>query len=239
MPTRRHFLQATTASVAATPFGLGLRDRIPHLLVAVGGGALRAVRYAVEGLVPTPHSLAVDGCDLDLDKTVIPAHLRRGERPRPRLGAGGGQAVGRRMAEAASQEIASRVGRADIVLLVACMGGGIGGGAAPVIARVARETGSLVIAVPLLPFRAEGEVRVARAKAAQRALAAAADATLPLPYDELYPFERRSTERPAWPSLDVALSDVVCALCWRVRDAREQSGHRPTLEAVMHPPILG
>lgn len=97
------------------------------------------------------------------------------------LGAGGDPALGQLAAERESAVIRELFRGARIVLVLTGLGAGTGTGAAPVVARLARESGALVLAVATLPFQCEGRLRSAHAQGGLQALKAAADAVITVP----------------------------------------------------------
>jgi cell division protein FtsZ len=97
------------------------------------------------------------------------------------LGAGGDPEVGRAAVEEASEEIRGLCHGAELVFVLAGMGGGTGTGAAPVIARLARETGALVLGLATLPFACEGTRRHRQARLGLEELKSSADVVLALP----------------------------------------------------------
>lgn len=97
------------------------------------------------------------------------------------LGSGGDPELGRQAAEDTRLQIVEFCKSADLVFVVTGLGGGTGGGAAPVIARLAREAGALVLCMATLPFDFEGMRRREQAKATLRELRLAADAVICLP----------------------------------------------------------
>ena len=97
------------------------------------------------------------------DKWVLGQQRTRG------LGTGGDPEQGRAAAEDDAARLASCCAGADILFILAGLGGGTGTGAAPVLARVARESGALVLALAILPFDFEGGRRQGQAEAGLRA----------------------------------------------------------------------
>ncbi len=102
------------------------------------------------------------------------------------LGAGGDQEIGARAAQQDAERLTAAVENADVIFLMAGLGGGTGGGAAPVVARLAREKGALVLAFVALPFSFEGERRRQQATLALEQLKAQADAVIGIPNDKLF-----------------------------------------------------
>ena len=101
------------------------------------------------------------------------------------LGSGGDADLARVMADEAATELRELVGDADLVFLVSGMGGGTGTGAAPVIARIAKQAGALVIAIAITPFEFEGGRRSKQAHSGLQTLRSVADAVICLPNDKI------------------------------------------------------
>ncbi len=163
-----------------------LTDRsIAIKLVGVGGAGSNAIDLIkMENLERL--QLAVINTDLQAlasspvqDKVLIGGGVTRG------LGAGGDPELGRKAADADREKIVAVVKGCDLVFLVAGMGGGTGGGAAPVVAEVATEQGALVIAFVTMPFSFEGGRRLKQAEEGLMALRQACDAVIPLSNDVL------------------------------------------------------
>lgn len=101
------------------------------------------------------------------------------------LGAGGDMDLATAATEADAPELSRLFTGADIVILVAGLGGGTGGGAGPVLARMARQTGALALAFAVMPFECEGKKRQRQAMQAMRQLKASVDGTIGLPNQHL------------------------------------------------------
>ena len=101
------------------------------------------------------------------------------------LGAGGDPSVGEKAAEEAQQEITKALEGADMVFITAGMGGGTGTGAAPVVAKIAKQLGILTIAVVTKPFSWEGKKRSNQAAQGLEKLREAVDAVIVVPNDKL------------------------------------------------------
>src|SRR5256886_9174201 len=97
------------------------------------------------------------------------------------LGAGGDPDVGRTAAEEDTEQLRQLCAGAEVVVIVTGLGGGTGTGASPVVARVAKEAGALVLAIATLPFECEGARRQRQAQAGLEELKETADAVLCLP----------------------------------------------------------
>jgi cell division protein FtsZ len=161
-----------------------LTDRnVAIKLIGVGGAGANAVdRLKMENLDRL--QLAVINTDYQaLSESPVQDKILIGMNVTRRLGAGGDPELGREAAEADRDKIAAVVKDCDLVFLLAGMGGGTGGGAAPIVAEVASEQGALVIAFVTMPFSFEGGRRLKQAEEGLRALRAQCDAVIPLPND--------------------------------------------------------
>jgi cell division protein FtsZ len=163
-----------------------LTDRsIAIKLVGVGGAGSNAIdRLKMDNLERL--QLAVINTDLQAlssspvqDKVLIGSGVTHG------LGAGGDPELGGQAAEADREKIAAVVKDCDLVFLLAGMGGGTGGGSAPIVAEVATEQGALVIAFVTMPFSFEGGRRQRQAEEGLAALRRTCDAVIPLSNDIL------------------------------------------------------
>ncbi|HUJ12017.1 MAG TPA: cell division protein FtsZ [Verrucomicrobiae bacterium] len=102
------------------------------------------------------------------------------------LGAGGEPEIGARSAQNEAEKIAALCQNTDVVFLVAGLGGGTGTGACPIVARLAKEQGALVLAFAALPFSFEGERRRQQALSGLEQLKAQADAVICIPNDKIF-----------------------------------------------------
>ena len=180
------------------------------------------------------------------------------------LGAGGSLDRGAKAAEESAKGLAELVAGTDLVLILAGLGGGTGGGAAPVLARLAREAGADVFALVTLPFGFDGRRRLQTAVAALTALREAVPVTIALPYQALFATLAAYTVCRAFAALDDLLAatarDLVeplstpslicldhrdclavlaggwCSLGWG-RAAGEGSGIRAAQAALAHPAL--
>ncbi len=154
-------------------------------VIGVGGAGTNAVdRLKMESLdrlqlaaIDTDHQ-ALSASPLQ-EKIVIGSAVTHG------LSAGGDPALGHDAAEGDTEKIAAAVKGCDLVFLIAGLGGGTGGGAAPVVAKLAAQAGALVIAFCPLPFSFEGGRRLKQADESLRAIRQTCDAVIPLPNDAL------------------------------------------------------
>src|SRR6266542_3128094 len=130
------------------------------------------------------------------------------------LGSGADPEIGRHAAEEAYDQIKTALRGSDMVFVAAGEGGGTGSGAAPVVARIARELGALTVGIVTLPFKFEGTKRRAQADAGTTELRAACDTTIVIPNDRLLEVLERSTSMvEAFRIADDVLRQGVQGIC--------------------------
>ncbi len=154
-------------------------------VVGVGGGGQNAVNRMIEEGIQGVEFIAVNTDAQALMLSNAPQRLRIGDKLTKGLGSGGNPDVGQRAAEESRDEISEMVKGADMVFITAGMGGGTGSGAAPVIASVAREMGSLTIGVVTKPFTFEGSQRRRTAESAIEQMVKNVDTLITIPNDRL------------------------------------------------------
>ena len=154
-------------------------------VIGVGGGGGNAVNRMIKaGLSGVEFWLM--NTDLQvLEYGQTKNKIQLGAKSTAGLGAGGDPSVGERAAEEAQQEITEAIDGADMVFITAGMGGGTGTGAAPVVAKIAKELGILTIAVVTKPFSWEGRKRQNQACQGLEKLREAVDAVIVIPNDKL------------------------------------------------------
>jgi cell division protein FtsZ len=154
-------------------------------VVGVGGGGGNAINTMIEGGVQGVDFVAANTDNQVLETNQAPTKIQIGKILTRGLGAGGNPDIG----SAAALEDAQRIGEvlvgADMVFVTAGMGGGTGTGAAPVIARAARELGALTVGVVTKPFLFEGLQRKKKATSGIAELSKAVDALIVIPNDRL------------------------------------------------------
>ncbi len=120
-----------------------------------------------------------------LSQSLAPSRIQIGVNTTRGLGSGGDPSTGRRSAEEDEAAISDAVADADMVFITAGMGGGTGTGAAPVVARLARQAGALTVAVVTKPFQFEGRRRLRQADEGLAELRAEVDTLLVIPNERL------------------------------------------------------
>jgi cell division protein FtsZ len=154
-------------------------------VVGVGGGGVNAVNRMVEARIPGVEFMAVntDLQSLQLCMADVTVHI--GEEQTRGLGAGADPELGHRSAFEEQDKIKRLLKGSDMVFVAAGAGGGTGTGAAPVIARLAREVGALTVGIVTKPFSFEGSRRGSQASKGIEELASEVDTLIVVPNDRL------------------------------------------------------
>src|SRR5882724_9426651 len=122
----------------------------------VGGGGGNAVNTMIAAGLPGVDFIAANTDAQALKANLSPIKMQLGEKLTRGLGAGGNPEVGKRAAQEDVERLREYLAEADMIFITAGMGGGTGTGAAPVIAKVAKELGTLTVGVVTKPFTFEG-----------------------------------------------------------------------------------
>jgi cell division protein FtsZ len=154
-------------------------------VIGVGGGGGNAVNTMIEADVQGVEFVAVNTDCQVLETNQATTKIQIGKNLTKGLGAGANPDIGCAAALEDSQRIGEVLAGADMVFVTAGMGGGTGTGAAPVIARTARELGALTVGVVTKPFVFEGLQRKKKAAAGIAELSKAVDALIIIPNDRL------------------------------------------------------
>ncbi len=154
-------------------------------VIGVGGGGGNAVNRMIKnGLTGVEFWLMNTDLQI-LNTSTCKNRIQLGAKLTNGLGAGGEPQVGEKAAEEAQQEITSAIEGADMVFVTAGMGGGTGTGAAPIVAKIAKDLGILTIGVVTKPFSFEGKRRQNQALQGLEKLREAVDALIVIPNDKL------------------------------------------------------
>ena len=162
-------------------------------VVGVGGAGLNAINRMLDAGVNQVEFVAVNTDLQQLRMSEAPVKIDIGREVTQGLGSGSDPEVGRKAAEDHHDEIKDALRGSDLVFVTAGEGGGTGSGAAPVVARVARELGALTVGIVTLPFRFEGTLRRSAAETGIETLRQACDTVIVIPNDRLLEVLDRST----------------------------------------------
>src|SRR5690242_9191696 len=154
-------------------------------VVGVGGGGGNAVNTMIAAGLPGVDFIAANTDAQALKANLAPIKMQLGEKLTRGLGAGGNPEVGKRAAQEDVDRLREHLLDADMIFITAGMGGGTGTGAAPVIAKVAKELGSLTVGVVTKPFQFEGKRRMKQADDGMKELKASVDTLIAIPNQRL------------------------------------------------------
>ncbi|MFP3014391.1 MAG: cell division protein FtsZ [Arsenophonus sp.] len=154
-------------------------------VIGVGGGGGNAVEYMVREHIEGVEFFAVNTDAQALRKTAIGQTIQIGNCITKGLGAGANPEVGRSAAEEDRETLHNAIEGADMIFIAAGMGGGTGTGAAPVVAKIAKELGILTVAVVTKPFNFEGKKRMVFAETGISELSKHVDSLITIPNDKL------------------------------------------------------
>jgi cell division protein FtsZ len=183
-------------------------------VVGVGGGGLNAVNRMIEAGISQVEFIAVNTDIQQLRQCEAPIKLHVGRELTQGLGSGSDPNLGREAAEEAYDQIKHVLRGSDMVFVTAGEGGGTGTGAAPVVARIAREVGALTVGIVTLPFRFEGTRRRAQAEQGVQELREVCDTVIVIPNDRLLEVLERSTSMlDAFRIADDVLRQGVQGIC--------------------------
>ncbi|ATC93352.1 cell division protein FtsZ [Pseudoalteromonas tunicata] len=154
-------------------------------VIGVGGGGGNAVEHMVKRQIEGVRFITANTDAQALRKSSADITVQLGTKITSGLGAGANPNIGRQSAEEDIDTIRASLEGADMVFIAAGMGGGTGTGAAPVVARLAKEMGILTVAVVTRPFDFEGKKRAAAADQGIAELAEVVDSLITIPNNKL------------------------------------------------------
>jgi len=170
---------------AYEPPGSGEPHQPVIKVVGVGGAGVNAVNRMVDARIPGVEFMAVNTDLQSLQLCVADITVHIGDEQTRGLGAGADPEVGHRSAFEEQDKIKRLLKGSDMVFVAAGAGGGTGSGAAPVVARLAREVGALTVGIVTKPFSFEGSRRGTQADKGIEELAAEVDTLIVVPNDRL------------------------------------------------------
>lgn len=180
------------------------------VVVGIGGSGKNAVNHMINSKVKGVSFICMNTDTQDLHHSLAEKKIHIGKNLTKGLGAGMDPEIGRKAAEETKAEIQDVIKGADMIFLACGMGGGTGTGAAPIVARAAREQGILTVAVTTKPFFFEGNHRMKIAEKGIEDLAKEVDAIIIIPNDKLLQLAEKSTNfRDAFVKCDEVLRQAV------------------------------
>ena len=180
------------------------------IVVGVGGAGNNAVNRMIDEEIDGVEFVGINTDKQALQLCKAPTLLQIGEKLTKGLGAGAKPEIGEKAAEESSDEVAAALKGADMVFVTCGMGGGTGTGAAPVVAKLAKDMGILTVGVVTKPFRFEAKARMTNALAGIEKIKDNVDTLIVIPNDKLLEIvDRRTTMPDALKKADEVLQQAV------------------------------
>ena len=180
------------------------------IVVGVGGAGNNAVNRMVDEKIDGVDFIGVNTDKQALQLCKAPKLLQIGEKLTKGLGAGAKPEIGEKAAEESAEEISAALKGADMVFVTCGMGGGTGTGAAPVVAKLAKDMGILTVGVVTKPFRFEAKARMVNALNGIERIKEHVDTLIVIPNDKLLEIvDRRTTMPEALKKADEVLQQAV------------------------------
>ena len=166
------------------------------IVVGVGGAGGNAIDRMVGENVKFVEFIGMNTDEQALAKSSAPKIIQIGEKLTRGRGAGADPEIGEKAAEESVDEIRTALAGADMVFITCGMGGGTGTGAAPVVAKIARDMGILTVAVVTKPFPFEGNVRMKNAISGISKIKDVVDTMIVIPNEKIYEIIDKKTTFP-------------------------------------------
>jgi cell division protein FtsZ len=183
-------------------------------VVGVGGAGLNAVNRMIDADLAQVEFVAVNTDIQQLQTSDAPVKIHIGRDLTEGLGSGADPDLGRRAAEEAYDQIKRALRGSDMVFVTAGEGGGTGSGAAPVVARIARELGALTVGIVTTPFKFEGTRRHRQATDGVDSLRSSCDTVIVVPNERLLEvLDRETSMLDAFRIADDVLRQGVQGIC--------------------------
>ena len=154
-------------------------------VIGVGGGGCNAINRMIDSGMKGVTFIAVNTDKQALMKNRAETKVQIGEKLTKGLGAGGNPEIGQKSAEENLEDLQKFISGSDMVFITCGMGGGTGTGAAPIIAKIAKDMGILTVGVVTKPFRFEGKKRGEHAELGIKFLKKYVDSLVVVPNDKL------------------------------------------------------
>ena len=180
------------------------------IVIGVGGAGNNAVNRMIDENIGGVEFIGINTDKQALTLCKAPTLIQIGEKLTKGLGAGAQPEIGEKAAEERMEELSSAVKGADMVFVTCGMGGGTGTGAAPVVAKIAKEQGILTVGVVTKPFKFEAKQRMVNALSGIDRLKESVDTLIVIPNDKLLEIvDRRTTMPDALKKADEVLQQAV------------------------------
>ncbi len=179
-------------------------------VLGIGGSGKNALNHMINSKVKGVDFIAVNTDSQDLHNVLAKKKIHIGKNLTRGLGAGMNPELGKRAVEETKEEVQEAVKGADMVFIAGGLGGGTFTGAAPIVARIAKEMGALTVGVATKPFFFEGQQRMKVAEVGLEELRGAVDAMIVIPNDRLLSsISKETTAKNAFAMCDDVLKSAV------------------------------
>ena len=166
------------------------------IVIGVGGAGNNAVNRMIDENIGGVEFIGINTDKQALQLCKAPTLIQIGEKLTKGLGAGAQPEIGQKAAEESAEELQAAVKGADMVFVTCGMGGGTGTGAAPVVAKIAKDQGILTVGVVTKPFKFEAKQRMINAVSGIERLKESVDTLIVIPNDKLLEIVDRRTTMP-------------------------------------------
>lgn len=212
-------------------------------VIGIGGSGKNAVNHMINSKVRGVEFVAANTDAQDLHGSLAKKKIHIGKNVTRGLGAGMNPDLGKRSAEETRAEIQESLQGSDLVFITCGMGGGTGTGAAPAVAKIAKEIGALVIAVVTKPFSFEGAQRKDIAERGLAELKKEVDAFIVIPNDKLLAIaDTNMTAKQAFALCDEILRQAVEGVSDIIRTPGDVNTDFNDIKAIMEgagPALMG
>ncbi|HBR31616.1 MAG: cell division protein FtsZ [Eubacteriales bacterium] len=190
-------------------------SRVVIKVIGIGGGGGNAVNRMISAFdLPDVEFININTDSQILVRSSAPVKISIGERITKGHGAGSNPELGEKAADESVEEITNVMKGADMVFITAGMGGGTGTGAAPIVARIAKQLGILTVAIVTKPFNFEGRKRMQQAEMGIEKLSEYVDSLIVIPNERLKLLtDKRITFLNAFQEADDVLRKGVQSIC--------------------------
>ena len=179
-------------------------------VIGIGGSGKNTVNHMINSKVKGVEFICINTDAQDLHNSLAKKRIHIGKNLTRGLGTGMNPELGKRAVEETKEEVQESIKGGDMVFITGGMGGGTASGAAPVVARTAKENGCLTVAVVTKPFFFEGQQRMKIAEVAIDDLKQSVDALIVIPNDRLLQtVEKNITAKNAFAICDNILKEAV------------------------------
>ena len=183
------------------------------IVIGVGGAGNNAVNRMIDESIGGVEFIGINTDKQALMLCKAPTLIQIGEKLTKGLGAGAKPEIGEKAAEESADELAEAIEGADMVFVTCGMGGGTGTGAAPVVAKLAKDKGILTVGVVTKPFKFEAKARMQNAVSGIEKLQENVDTLIVIPNDKLLEIvDRRTTMPDALKKADEVLQQSVLGI---------------------------